>query len=371
MISRKVIFSVVVLLFTSSCAFCQTEVVKGVVNSLAFYKQQKDIKYLINAKKTVDSLIKTKADSADLEKNVYKAVVYTSIVYTDSLNKTNQAPNFLNKTADLVDELLTKKKIYKYPTEMDFARRCLANVYMRHGFRQMHVSDYTNAIRSFKKAQSYIPSYRELNAYLAYANNRMGNVQEAAKYYGILLSTDTIKPEYVDAAVNTYKTVGDTAKALQLLQKGRKLLPNDKSLLLEEANIYTNRKDYKALAPLLPQLLDDNANNADIAFIAANCYDHLDEYDKAESLYLRTIELNSAFYDPVFNLGVLYFKVSALKKDANAGNDLARATQWLEKANEILPDDSKCLHLLQIVYTRDGNTDQLNKVNYKLKQLTN
>jgi tetratricopeptide (TPR) repeat protein len=93
---------------------------------------------------------------------------------------------------------------------------------------------------------------------------------------------------------------------LQVLQKGRKLLPNDRSFLLEEANIYNNNlKTINPLAPLLPQLLDDNPNNADIAFIAANCYDHLDQFDKAESLYLRTVELNSTFYDPVFNLGLL------------------------------------------------------------------
>ncbi|MES2274737.1 MAG: tetratricopeptide repeat protein [Bacteroidota bacterium] len=370
--SRKIIFPVVVLLlFTSSFAFCQSEVLKGVVNSLAYYKKQNDLKYLANAKKTVDSLIRTKADSADLEKNVYKALVYSSIVYTDSLNKLGQPQSFFFQTTKLVDELLTRKKIYKYAPEMSFSKRCLANAYLRHGFGQMRLSNYSNALQMFKKAQGYAPSFRQINAYIAYANNKIGNIQEAARYYTILLNSDTIRSEYIDAAANTYKSIGDTAKALQILQKGRKLLPNEKSFLLEEANIYNNRKDYMALAPLLPQLLDDNPNNADIAFIAANCYDHLDQYDKAESLYLRTIELNSTFYDPVFNLGLLYFKVSALKKDANAGKDLSRATQWLEKANEISPNDVKCLHLLQLVYTREGNQDQLNKVNNKLKQLTN
>jgi tetratricopeptide (TPR) repeat protein len=371
MINRKVFFPVIVLLFTTSLAFCQTEVLKGVVNSLAFYKQQKNLVYLSKAKTTVDSLIKTKADSANLEKSVYKAVVYSSIVYIDSLNTLKQPADFSAQTTKLVDELLNKKKIYKYQSEMSFAKLCLANTYMRYGFRQMHISDFTNALQSFKKAQNYAPSFRPLNAYIAYANNKLGNIQEAAKYYGILLNSDTVKPEYISAAANTYKLVGDTAKALQILQKGRKLLPNDKSFLLDEANIYNNRKDYKALEPLLPQLLDDNTNNADIAFIAASCYDHLDQYDKAESLYLRTVELNSTFYDPVFNLGLLYFKASTLKKDNDQGNDLSRAAQWLEKANEISPNDVKCLHLLQLAYTRMGNEDQLNKVNNKLKQLTN
>lgn len=368
---RKIIFSVIALMFTTSLAFGQTEALKPLVNNLAYYKKQKEVKYLANAKKTVDSLIRTKADSADLKKNVYKAVIYCGIVYTDSTNKLNNPPTFLRTTTAHFDNLAKQKKIYRYQAEMDFAARCLANTYLRYGFRQMRLYNYNNALQSFQVAQKYAHSFRQINAYIAFCYSKLGAISEAAKYYSILLNTDTIRSDYVEAAVNTYKAVGDTAKALQALQKGRKLLPNDKSFLLEEANIYNNRKDYKALEPLLPQLLDDNPNNTDIAFIAANCYDHLDKFDKAESLYLRTIELNSVYYDPVFNLGILYLRSSGAKKDATADKDLARAGQWLEKANEISPYDTKCLHLLQIVYNRAGNQAQLDKVTNKLKQLTN
>ncbi len=84
-------------------AFCQTEVLKSVVNNLAFYKQKNDLKYLSNAKRSIDSLIKTPVDSADIEKNVYRAVVNSSILYIDSLNKLNRSrPHFLNKPVILL-----------------------------------------------------------------------------------------------------------------------------------------------------------------------------------------------------------------------------------------------------------------------------
>ena len=120
----------------------------------------------------------------------------------------------------------------------------------------------------------------------------------------------------------------------------------------------------------MPQLLYINKNNADIAFAAASCYDHLDQYDKAESLYLRAIELNSSSYDPIFNLGLLYFKRSSMKQNKASAQNIARAVQWLEKANEISPNNIDCLQVLQIVYAQSGNQDQINKVNNKLKQLT-
>lgn len=371
MAGRKVILSLFISFFFASVTFGQTEALKGVVNNLAFYKQKKDLKYLTNAKRSVDSLIVTKKDSADLEKNVYKAVVYSSIVYIDSLNKLKQPANFFDKTRKHLDKLIANKKSYRFQAELDYCRRCIANVYLRIGFEYMRVTDYNNAIQVFREAKKYAPEFKNLNAYIAYANNRLGNLLDAGKYYTDLLKTDSTNAEYIAAASNTFKAIGDTSKALQVLQKGRKHLPEDKYLLLDEANIYNNQKNYRALEPLLPKLLDENPTNEQIAFISANCYDHLDKFDKAESLYLRAIELNGSVYDPVYNLGILYFKMGILKHSEDSSKDIARAGQWLEKANEISPNDVKCLQLLQLVYTKTGNQDQIDKINTKLKLLTN
>jgi tetratricopeptide (TPR) repeat protein len=368
---RKTILQLLLFVFAASTAFGQTEVFKNVVNNLAYYKQKKDLKYLTNAKKSVDSLIKTHADSANLDKNVYKAVVYSSIVYIDSLNKLNQPADFFPKVCQLVDKLSGNRKIYKYQAELDYSKRCLANAFVRQGFHNMNISDYNNAIVAFKKAKSYAPDFKDLNAYIAYAHNKLGNLLEGAKYYSDLLKTDSTKAEYIEAAANTYIAIGDTSKALQILQRGRRHLPNDKFLLLNEANIYSNRKDYKALEPLLSQLLDENTNSATVNFIAANCYDHLDVFDKAESLYLHAIELNSTTYDPVYNLGLLYFRVGLSKHGDNSKEDIERAEQWLEKANEISPNDTNCLQILRMAYSKTGNPDQVDKINAKLKLLTN
>ncbi len=367
---RKITSSFLILLFTSSAAFCQTEVLKSVVNNLAFYKKKQDIKYLSNAKKSVDSLIKASPDTNDVERNVYRAIVNSSILYIDSLNKLKMPPSFLGQTTDLTDRLLSSRKIYRFEPEMNYVKECLANVYVRKAFVYVNNSDFVNALQLFRAAQRYAPQFKQVNAYIAYSNNKLGNLHEAAKYYAGLID-DSAKTDYVEAASTIYKSVGDTVSALEVVKKGRKLLPNDRTLLLDEANIYNNKKDYNALAPLLPQLLDINQNNADIAFVAANCYDHLNQYDKAESLYLRAIELNSSAFDPIFNLGLLYFKQSEIKQERSKEQNLARAVQWLEKANEISPNDVNCLQVLQLAYTGTGNEDQIKRIENKLKQLTN
>ncbi|MBS7563114.1 tetratricopeptide repeat protein [Mucilaginibacter sp. Bleaf8] len=372
MLSRKILVFSFLLLFTAPLAFGQSEALKSVVNSLAFYRQKGELRYLSSAKKSVDSLIVTKSDSSNLEKNIYKAIVYSSIAFVDSTNQLNNPPDFVAKTTKLVDALGEKKKIYKYPTELDFCKRCLSNVYIRLGFISIRSMEFATAVDNFKKAQSYTPTFAPLNAYIAYANSKNGNLQEAVKYYNTLLTADSTRTEYVLATANIYKTMGDTAKALNVLQKGRRFLPTEKSLLLEEANIYSNRGDYRALEPMLVKLLDENQANADVAFVAANCYDHLKQYDRAESLYLRAIELNNSAYDPVLNLGLLYLKQSTVRNNHDdVQKNLERAALWLQKAYEMSPKNVIPLQLLQQVYAKTGNELQLQKINDKLQQLNN
>ncbi|WP_342644320.1 tetratricopeptide repeat protein [Mucilaginibacter sp. CSA2-8R] len=372
LLSRKIIILVLLGLFTAPLAFGQTEALKVVVNNLAYYRQKGELKYLSNAKKSVDSLIKTRKDSSNLDKNIYKSIVYSSIAYIDSTNKLGNPPDFFSKTVDLIDRMSKNKKIYRYQTELNFSKRCLANVFIRNGFDDLRHLNFNNAVVNFEKAQRYAPKFGQINTYIAYANARAGRLQEAVKYYNTLLTADSVKAEYVLAATNIYKTMGDTSEALDVLKKGRRLLPADKGLLLEEANIYNNQNNYKELEPLLKDLIDAYNTDANVFYIAANCYDHLEKYDRAESLYLRANELNSTAYEPVFNLGLLYMKQSANNKNkAEADKNLSRAGLWLQKAYEMSPKNVRLLKLLQLVYTKNGNDDQLNKINYNLQQFTN
>lgn len=358
------------MLCTSSLAFCQTEALKSVVNSLALYNQKKDLKFLSNAKKSIDSLIKVSPDSLDLERNVYRALVNSNILYADSLNKLNFPPALFKQTITLVNNLADKRKIYRYEGQITFAKQCLANVYIRKAFVYLSKTDFVNALNLFEDAQNYVPAYKPLIGWIAYCNSKLGNLNSAARNYSELINSGYVKPGYIETTSNLYKALGDTAMALNVVLKGRKLLPDEKSILLDEANIYTNKRDYRSLYPLLPALIDNYTNNPDIAFIAACCYDHLNQYNKAETFYLKAIDLNNSAYEPIFNLGLLFLKKSEISGQGSA-QDVLQARQWLEKANEISPNDIKCLKVLEVVYAKTGNKEQVNSISNKIKQLTN
>ena len=370
MLNRKIIIPVLILMFATSLAFCQSEVFKPVVNNLALYKQKKDLKFLAAAKKSIDSLVTNHADSADYKKSVYRALVNSTILYIDSLNKLKQPATLFTQTTDLVNKLCASKKSASFQDQLDYIKKCLANVYIRIGFQYMNTSDFINAEQAFLNAQKYVPSFKQLDFYIAYSNNKLGNLQDAAKYYNHLIDADTARAEYIEAAANIYKSIGDTSKAIDVIKKGRSRFPDDKLLLMNEANIYSNKKDYSALEPLLKSLTDTYPSSASVAFVAANCYDNLNQYKLAETYYLQAIDINGSVYDPIFNLGLLYFKESLIFPSEKIKN-INLAAAMLEKANEISPNDIRALQVLQLVYAQTQNKKQLIRVNNKLKQLNN
>lgn len=368
---RKILLPVILITVISLPAFSQTEVLKVVVNNLARYKQKQELKYLTSAKKSIDSLFAVASDSLNLELNVYLAVTNSALLYADSASTLSQPAELLEKTAGIIDRVTKRKKAAKFKSDIEFAKQCLANVYLRRGFAAINQLDYFTAERHFLSAKRYAPDFKKINDYLAYTNARQGNLPAASRYYDNLINAGTLNADQVETASGIYKAIGDTVKALGLLQRYAKTLPKNEILLSDQANIYNNKRDYASLENLLPLLLKSNGNNPDIVFVAANCYDRLGNFDEAEALYLKAIDLNSSAYSPVINLGLLYLKKSAQQEGSDRQANISNAADWLQKASEMSPNDINCLEALRLLYQQAGNSSQLNKIENKLKQLTN
>ncbi|MGI4804635.1 MAG: tetratricopeptide repeat protein [Janthinobacterium lividum] len=368
--ARKLLLSILFLAGTMSFGYSQSEQLKDVFNNLAFYNQKQDLKFLGEAKKAIDKTIVTKSDSANLYKSVYKAVVYATILSADSTNTLKMPDNFLTTTNIYTDTLFKRKKVFTYSSEITYIKRNLANVYIRRGFADLQKNSYQSAITNFDKAKNIVPAAENLSVYLAYATNKMGELNKSATYYDHLLDKDKPGAEVILTAQRIYKMLGDTTKALIAIEKGRSVYPENKKLLYEEANIYNNKKDYKALSKLLVTLVKVSPDDYDINFLAAVCYDHLNQQDQAEKYYKKAILLNQNGYDPIFNLGILYMKKELENPDPSV-EKYNTARNLLEKANDLNPNDPEFLQTLKLLYDKTGNTEQSNKINTQLNQIIN
>lgn len=169
--------------------------------------------------------------------------------------------------------------------------------------------------------------------------------------------------------------------ALILVQKGRiedakkaiadarKTNPEDSSLLLTEANLYLETKDFDTYKKLVGEALQKDPNNADLLFnlgvISGNAKNPAD----AEKYYLKAIEINPAYTNAYLNLAALKLEaekpiIDEMNKLGNSAKDMKRydvlkaqresvfkgVIPYLKKANELDPKNEDVAKTLLGVY---------------------
>jgi len=221
--------------------------------------------------------------------------------------------------------------------------------------------------------------------------------EKAKKILSKLISFNYKNSVIYSQLANIYREEKDSAKALKTIAIGRKRFPDDLGLLITETNIYLSTgQTVKAQQNLMLAVKRDSTNKV-IFFAIGTNFDQMrdtisahkvknSEYFKnAEEAYKKSIKIDSNYFDPVFNLGAMYFNkggeiINQANKlplgDSNYENMLAegkeylkKAFPFLEKAHSILPKDRQTLLSLKEIYLRLNMLDKLKIVNQKLADL--
>ena len=169
--------------------------------------------------------------------------------------------------------------------------------------------------------------------------------------------------------------------ALILVQKGRiedakkaiadarKTNPEDTSLILSEANLYLDTKDYDTYKKLVGEALQKDPNNKELIFnlgvISANAKNAAD----AEKYYLKVIEIDPNYANAYLNLAALKLEaekpiIDEMNKLGTSDKDMKRydvlkkqregvfksVIPYLKKANELDPKNEDVSKTLLGVY---------------------
>lgn len=98
---------------------------------------------------------------------------------------------------------------------------------------------------------------------------------------------------------------GKTEEAKKAISEARKANPEDSSLILTEANLYLETKDFETYKKLISQALEKNPNDADLIFnlgvISANAKNFVD----AEKYYNKALEINPKYVNGYINIAAL------------------------------------------------------------------
>ncbi len=163
---------------------------------------------------------------------------------------------------------------------------------------------------------------------------------------------------------------GRTEEAKNAIADARKANPDDSSLILTEANLYLETKDFDMYKKLVNEALQKDPNNADLVFnlgvISAGAKNNAD----AEKYYLKAIEINPEYTNAYLNLAALKLEaekpiIDEMNKLGTSAKDMKRydvlkaqreavfkgVIPYLKKANELDPKNEDVAKTLIGVYS--------------------
>jgi tetratricopeptide (TPR) repeat protein len=163
---------------------------------------------------------------------------------------------------------------------------------------------------------------------------------------------------------------GKTEEAKKAIAAARVANPEDTSLILTEANLYLETKDFDTYKKLIAEVLQKNPNDADLVFnlgvISANAKNQVE----AEKYYKKVIEINPKYINAYINLAALKLEnekqiIDEMNKLGTSPKDMKRyevlkkqredlfrsALPFLQKAVELEPKNTDVVKTLLNVYS--------------------
>ena len=140
---------------------------------------------------------------------------------------------------------------------------------------------------------------------------------------------------------------GKVEEAKKAIADARKTNPDDTSLILTEANLYLETKDYETYKKLVGEALEKNPNDVDLIFnlgvLSANAKNPVD----AEKYYKKVIEIDPKYINAYINLAAL--KLENEKVIIDEMNKLGTSTKDM-KRYEVLKTQREDLFKSTIPY---------------------
>ena len=181
---------------------------------------------------------------------------------------------------------------------------------------------------------------------------------------------------------------GKIEEAKKAVADARKANPEDNSLLLTEANLYLETKDYETYKKLVAEALEKNPNDADLVFnlgvLSANAKNRVD----AEKYYKRVIEIDPKYTNGYINFAALKLEdekviIDEMNKLGTSSKDMKRyevlkaqredlfksTIPYLQKAYELEPTNIDVAKTLLNVYSALEMMPESKELKAKIKVL--
>jgi tetratricopeptide (TPR) repeat protein len=372
----------ILLVMAVIVANAQSSVVVSAFNYLKYGKLDK-------AKEAIDKAILNPKTMEEPKTWYYYGNIYLSIQLTEDEKYKALDPDALEKAYDGYQKALKLDADKEYTNDINDRILVCAEQFYNKGVNKYNEEKYAEAVKSFDKSAGINSSIGKIDS-LATFNAALcaelsGAPNDAKTKYIQLIEWNYNQPAIYSSLSEILKAEGDTATALSYLQMGRKKYPENFNLIIGETNIYLAAGEKDKALELLKLALTQDDKNPTIFFAVGTNYDQMGNFEEAEKAYLQAISLKVDYFDANYNLGALYVNKAieimdkanalplneekqyvALKADADAL--LVKSLPYLERADELQPNDQYTMRTLKDIYTRLSMVDKLKSINEKIEK---
>lgn len=235
---------------------------------------------------------------------------------------------------------------------------------------------------------------------MAYCAQVAGKKDAAKKYFKELYDAGTEEPTVYAQYFNLLNDEGDPG-ALDVLNKGREMFPENTEILFAEINYYIRAEKFDVLEGKLIEATEREPNNPSVYSALGNVYMNLfqqefeskGEDDAAKKYFAdalkyfnRSLELNAEQFDALYSIGSMYYnKAVILVKQANElpisetkkydalvgeSNDLMnQALPYFKKAEKLNANDTNTLIALKEIFARQNNFELVKEFTTRLENV--
>jgi tetratricopeptide (TPR) repeat protein len=381
-------------IFAASVSFAQ----KGKVTSAQNFKDSGDLAKALEAiEETIDPSNEKSEKTIGWPKTwEVRGEIYQAIYQSEDENVKSLSEDPLATAFESYKKALELDDKGRFSNSLKIKLTLLTNDLTNQAVDGFNNEDYEKALRSFEQilAINDMPLIKEdnpdavdtvivYNTGLAAYNAKQ--YDKAIKYYKEAAEHGYNGARTYSLIANAYQQKKDTLGALQILQEGFEKYPEDNTVLTSMIQIYLDQNRTEDAMKYLEMAIEQDPENATFYFAQGTLFEKLDDEEKAIEAYDKAIEADPEYYNAYYNLGALYYNKGVQQIEvANAipANENERyleetkkadiwwekALPYMEKCQELKPDDVMTLESLKNLYYRMKQMDKYNEVLEKLGQ---
>ena len=312
----------------------------------------------------------------DKTKDKAKTNYYAGLIYEKIFNLQDSGmietldPEAYDKCIKAYKKVKTLEN--EYGTYYNFAELRLNTIYSRvfnSAAREYQNEEFDSALLNFDRASLIMDHDTAAITYAGYAAQQSEKYDVALKHFNylvdhnmadVLIFRDII---YIERSINN-----DTTAALNVIEKARKVFPEDHDLKQDEITLMILTHQIEKAEKQLMDAIQKDPENYLYYYELAYIYDNADDYDNAVKYYQKCLDLKPEYFDANYNLGVKHYNEGAIiakkanfmsveeyQKSGKAVEDSAavffrKALPYFEKCYKLQPSDISTVQTLVALY---------------------